>query len=204
MSDYSPQIEPYAAAIRKLLQGVVYHDDPVWSQIRDYELAVRDYLGRIGLHIYLDEIGGFAYLTDESRDDDSLDSLPALTTRRSLSFIDTLLLVLLRERLDEHEMRDIDGNRLMLTADEMTEMLIVFLGDHPDARKVESNITTTINRLVRYGFLSSGKHNRYTVRPVLRAKISADELDHVKTRLADYVQSNNDASDDHDNNEFIR
>lgn len=203
MSDYSPQIEPYAAAIRKLLQGVVYHDDPAWSQIRDYELAVREYLGRIGLHMYLDDIGGFAYLTDESRDDDSLDSLPALTTRRALSFIDTLLLVLLRERLDEHEMRDVEGNRLMLTADEMAEMLIVFLGEHPDARKVESNITTTIKRLVRYGFLSSGKHDRYTVRPVLRAKISADELDHVKTRLADYVQIPGNGSETNDHDESL-
>lgn len=203
MSDHSSQIEPYAAAIRKLLQGVVYHDDPVWSQIRDYESAVRHYLARIGLYVHLDEIGQFAYLIDESRNDDSHTSLPALTTRQPLSFSDTLLLVLLRERLEEHERRDGEGNRLILTADEMTAMLTVFLGEYPDARKIQSNINRTINRLVQYDFLSRGKHDRYIVRPVLRAKISGDELDHLKTRLANYIQTTSDVSDVNGSDESI-
>lgn len=182
------QVEPYAGAIRKLLKGVVYHDDNEWSQLRDYELSIREYLGQIGLHLHLDEIGGFAYLEDASRDDDSLESLPALTTRRPLSFIDTLLLVLLRERLDEHEMRDLDGLRLLLKEDEVIEMVTVFMGDHPDARKVEGSVSTSINRLVRYGFLSGDKDDRYEVRPVIRAKVSADELDLIKSRLMNFLE----------------
>lgn len=196
MTEQTLQIEPYAGAIRKLLKGVVYHDDTEWSQIRDYELSIREYLGQIGLHIHLDEIGGFAYLEDISRDDDSLTSLPALTTRRPLSFIDTLLLVLLRERLDEHEMRDLDGLRLILKEDEITEMVIVFMGDHPDARKVESNVSTSVNRLARYGFLSGAKDGRYEVRPVIRSKVSADELDLIKSRLMNYLELDEDETDD--------
>src|SRR5687768_8978652 len=107
------RIEPYAAAVRKLLKGVIYHDDPSWIQVRDYELPIRDYLAKIGLGLHLDEIGSFAYLYDQTRDEDQQNSLPALTSRRNLSFSDTLLLVLLRERLDEHEMRDLDGTKLL-------------------------------------------------------------------------------------------
>ncbi|HRL13504.1 MAG TPA: DUF4194 domain-containing protein, partial [Aggregatilineales bacterium] len=106
-------VEPYAAAVRKLLRGVVYHDDPVWIQIRDYELPIREYLGKIGLGMHLDGIGNFAYLYDMSRAEDAQGGLPALTGRRELSFSDSLLLVLLRERLDEHEMRDLDGVSLL-------------------------------------------------------------------------------------------
>jgi hypothetical protein len=196
MPDVLSQIEPYAAAVRKLLKGVVYHDDPVWLQIRDYELPLREYFGKIGLGVHLDEIWSFAYLYDLSRDDDNHEALPALTSRRNLSFPDTLLLVLLRERLDEHEMRDLDGITLRLSADELKEMAGIFVGDHPDMRRVEQTIESSIRRLVRYGFLTQGRDGRFEVRPLLRAKISADELEEIKTRLADYVHHDDDIGDD--------
>lgn len=196
MPDFLSQVEPYAAAVRKLLKGVIYHDDPVWMQIRDYELPIREYLRRIGLDIHLDEIGSFAYLYDMSRDDDRQSTLPALTSRRNLSFPDTLLLVLLRERLDEHEMRDLDSTKLILSADELKEMIVVFMVDHPDAQKIEQNTEASIRRLARMGFLTERRDGRFDVRPLLRAKISADELEDIKTRLAGFIQRNNDTGDD--------
>ena len=182
MPESLSQFEPYAAAVRKLLKGVIYHDDPVWVQIRDYELPIREYLGKIGLAVHLDEIGNFAYLYDMSRDDDNQSTLPALTTRRNLSFPDTLLLVLLRERLDEHEMRDLDGSKLILSLDELKEMIVVFMVDHPDAQKIEQNTESSIRRLARYGFLTEQRDGRFEVRPLLRAKIGADELEGIKSR----------------------
>ncbi|MEM7797790.1 MAG: DUF4194 domain-containing protein [Chloroflexota bacterium] len=183
------KIEPYAAAIRKLLKGVIYHDDPVWQQVRDYELPIREYLGRVGLTLVLDEIGNFAYLHDESREDDDLNALPALTSRRPLSFADTLLLVLLRERLDEHELRDIDGAPLILSPDELREMVILFMGDHSDARRVEQSYSASLNRLLKYGYLTRFKRgdDRYVVRPLIRAKVTADELDEIKRRLMQFL-----------------
>lgn len=195
MSD--ERIEPYAAAVRKLLKGVVYHDDTAaWQQIRDYEYPIREYLGKIGLGVYLDEIGSFAYLYDESRDDDNQDSLPALTSRRNLSFPDTLLLVLLRERQDEHEMRDLDGTSLILSDEDLLEMAQVFMQDYGDARRIETNIITSINRLVRYGFLTKRSDGRYTVRPLLRAKIDADELEGIKSRLVAHIKQDIELDDD--------
>lgn len=195
MSD--ERIEPYAAAVRKLLKGVVYHDDVVaWQQIRDYEYPIREYLGKIGLGMHLDEIGSFAYLYDDSRDDDNQDALPALTSRRNLSFPDTLLLVLLRERLEEHEMRDLDGARLILSDEDLLDMVQVFMQDYGDARRIETNTITSINRLARYGFLTKRNDGRYTVRPLLRAKIDADELEGIKTRLVAYIQQNVELDDD--------
>ncbi len=190
------QHEPFAAAVRKLLKSVVYHDDPAWMLIRDYELPLREYFGKIGLSIHLDEIGSFAYLYDESRDDDNQSTLPALTTRRNLSFPDTLLLVLLRERLDEHEMRDLDGAKLILSGDELVEMIGVFMGDHPDARKVEQSSISSVKRLARYGFLTQRSDGRFEVRPLLRAKIGADELEAIKIRLGSFIQHNNTETDE--------
>lgn len=181
-------VEPYAAAVRKLLRGVVYHDDPVWMQIRDYELPIREYLGKIGLGMHLDGIGNFAYLYDMSRTEDTQGGLPALTGRRELSFSDSLLLVLLRERLDEHEMRDLDGVSLLLTLEELLAMVQVFTQGYRDARKVEASLTTSIKRLENFGFLTRRRDGRYEVRPLIRAKISADELEGIKARLAAFAR----------------
>lgn len=198
MPDNTPKFEVYATAIRKLLKGVIYHDDPAWIQIRDYELPIREYLAQIGLGVHLDEIGNFAYLYDQSRDDDQPSSLPALTNRRNLSFIDTLLLVLLRERLDEHEMRDLDGNRLILSMDEIIEMFRVFADNTSDARRTDQSLISSINRLKKYGFITERTDKRFEVRPLLRAKISADELEEIKVRLQRHVQHNQDIEEDDD------
>jgi hypothetical protein len=131
-----------------------------------------------------------------SRDDDNQSTLPALTTRRNLSFPDTLLLVLLRERLDEHEMRDLDGSKLILSLDELKDMIVVFMVDHPDAQKIEQNTEASIKRLARYGFLTERRDGRFEVRPLLRAKIGADELEEIKSRLIGFLQRNNDTGDD--------
>lgn len=192
-------IEPFAAAVRKLLKGVVYYDEgAAWQQIRDYEYPIREYLAKIGLGMHLDEIGNFAYLYDESRDDDSQDSLPALTTRRNLSFTDTLLLVLLRERLDEHEMRDLDGVNLILSDDDLLDMVQVFMQGYGDARKIETNTSTSVNRLMRYGFLTKHGAGGYMVRPLIRSKINADELEHIRARLQVYMQQNDEWEDKND------
>jgi hypothetical protein len=53
MSNTQFEFAPYASAIRKLLKGVVYHDDPVWIQIRDYELPIREYFDKIGLGVHV-------------------------------------------------------------------------------------------------------------------------------------------------------
>lgn len=204
MSSNDTSIQPYAAAIRKLLKGVVYHDDAVWSQIRDYELPIRDYLGKIGLGLHLDEIGGFAYLFDLTREEDTVNALPALTIRNPLSFRDTVLLVLLRERYDEYEMRDIDNTDLILSQDEIAEMLNIFMGDHPDARKIDESTKSSISRLKRYGFLTERRDGRYQVRPLIRAKVGGDELTEIKARLQahlsqiQHTDTNDGSGDDED------
>ena len=169
----------------------------------NYELPIREYLAQIGLALYLDEIGGFAYLTEGTRDGDDAVSLPALTQRRALSFPVTLLMVLLRERLDEHEMRDLDGGRLWLSLDEMGEMMAVFMGDQSDARKLEITIQTSVNWLVNHGFLRAQADGRYEVRPVLRARIDADALQEIKARLRAYTGTDEAGDEEDDADESV-
>lgn len=198
MTNTPIQPEPYAGAVRKLLKGVVYHDDDakVWSQIRTYELPLREYLAKIGLALYLDEGMGFAYLHEGTLDEDGKTQLPALTIQRQLSFALTLLLVLLRERLEEHLIRNVEQVNLYLSQEDILEMLLMFMGDSPDARRTETQLMATINRAVDYGFLKRLSDERYLVRPVLRAKIHIDTLQDIKEKLQTFIQQG--APDDDD------
>ena len=200
MTDNLFQAEPYAAAVRQLLKGVVYYDDDpkVWSQIRTYTVPLREYLHKIGLILYLDEGIGFAYLAEESGTDDNKNELPPITMKRQLSFSVTLLLVLLRERLEEHTSREVEYPDLRLSYDDIQDMLSVFMGEHPDARRIQSITSNAINRAVDYGFLK--KLDRYyLVRPVLRAKINIDALQSIKISLYNLIHKDGvSPTDDHD------
>jgi hypothetical protein len=72
------------------------------------------------------------------------------------------------------------------------------MADHPDAQKIEQMTETSIRRLARYGFLTERRDGRYEVRPLLRAKIRADELEDIKSRLIGLLQRHDDPGDDHD------
>jgi hypothetical protein len=178
----SSQIELYAAAVRKLLKGVVYHDDPVWQQLCDYKNAIKAYLGQIGLFLHFDEVYGFAYLKDMIDEDETLD-LPRLVRRSKLNFWHTLLLVLLRERFDEHETRNLDNAVLRLQETDIVEMLSMFMREKADERKIEDTAKQCINRLKLDGFLTERHDNYFEVRPLIRARFSADDLENVKASL---------------------
>lgn len=93
-------------------------------------------------------------------------------------------------------MRDVDETRLLLSEDDIVDMVEVFLSDHPDARRVEQNIATSINRLKNYGFLTQRPSGHLEVRPLIRAKISADTLEEIRARLIDFLNQNSDMDPD--------
>jgi hypothetical protein len=178
----------YAYAIRRLLQGVVYHDDTkAWKQIRTYQTAITQYFGQINLILYFDDLNGFAYLKDNTDDD----SLPPIITRRSLTLEQTFLVVLLRERLDEYENRDMLGGVLYLSYQDIYDMMRIFMPEQADERKTEKRLNGLLDKMKEYGFLrEEGNHKRYEVRRILRAKISAEELVSIRTKLQQLSQQN--------------
>src|SRR5215208_2511849 len=97
-------IVPYAPAVIKLLQGVIYHDDTAaWNLLLAHQTPIQEYFARIGLVVYVDEADGFAFLRQPELESEegSRIALPRLIRRDRLSYHVTLLCVLLRERLDQ-------------------------------------------------------------------------------------------------------
>ncbi len=91
---------------------------------------MRDYVAVLGLELVLDEAEGYAFLRSRPSRRTMMrrPRLPRLVARRPLSFPVSLLLALLRKKLAEFDAGGGD-TRLVLTRDEIVELIRVFLPD---------------------------------------------------------------------------
>jgi hypothetical protein len=152
---------------------------------------VRDYVTVLGLELMLDEAEGYAFLRSrtEPADDESTVRVPRLIARRPLSFPVSLLLALLRKKLAEF---DASGGetRLVLTRDDIVELIRVFLPDSSNEARLVDQIDTHIGKVVDLGFLrrlkSSSGPLSYEVRRILKAFVDAQWLSEFDTRLSEY------------------
>lgn len=191
-STSAPQADLSALMIA-LLKGVIYRDDheQQWATLLDLHASVRDYASVLNLNLMLDEAEGYAFLKS-CADTDGLPSAPRLIARRPLSFPVSLLLALLRKKLAEF---DAGGGetRLVLTRDEIVELLRVFLPTHSNETRLVDQIETHINKIVDLGFLrklkSPGHIPVFEVRRILKAFVDAQWLADFDTRLAQYQEN---------------
>lgn len=180
-----------------LLKGVLYRegDERLWTALLNLQARVRDYVAVLNLELVLDEAEGYAFLKSrpEPADDDPAPRLPRLIARRPLSFPVSLLLALLRKKLAEFDAGGGD-TRLVLSRDDIVELVRVFLPDGPNETRLIDQIESTINKVVELGFLhklkptSSGTAGTasYEVRRILKAFVDAQWLAEFDARLANY------------------
>jgi hypothetical protein len=181
---------PYASLILKLLQGVVYYDDKQWEQLISYAAPVRRHFAAIGLELHLNEVEGYAYLTQPD-DEESSDNLPRLVRRMPLTYNATLLCVLLRESLQQFDARSPDEPRHVLNRAQIQEMMQFFFAEQTDMTRLERHIDSAIRQVENIGFLkrlNNENEELYEVRRIIKAKISADTLADIRDQLKEYVQ----------------
>lgn len=180
-----------------LLKGVIYRegDERLWGALLNLQARVRDYVSVLVLDMVLDEAEGYAFLRSrpEPTDDEAAPKLPRLVARRPLSFPVSLLLALLRKKLAESDAGSGD-TRLVLTRDDIVELVRVFLPASSNEAKLIDQIETHINKIVDLGFLRRLKVGAggtagpasYEVRRILKAFVDAQWLADFDSRLAIY------------------
>lgn len=182
----TPEDRIVAVSAIRLMQGVVYRESDVWEGLRRHLAAVRDHFATVGLDVVVDESEGYAHLRNADGDDD--EPLPRLIRRRSLGYADSLLLVLLRKRMVEFESGG-DHGQLVLTLDEITEMLEIFLARSTDEARVLKQTEASVRRLAEMGFLRQlrGQDDAWEVRRILKAYVDAQTLSDFSAKLAEYA-----------------
>ena len=158
-------------------------DEALWQVIVGREEALRDYLGKLGLHLFIDRADEYAYLRQ-----DEASGLPRLMARTQLSYALSLLLLLLRKKLGEYDAHEGDS-RLILTTGEMTELLAPFFPAVTDQVRFADMAARQVQRAEELGFLRrmTGEDASYEVLSLLRSFITAEWLQDFDERLKTYA-----------------
>jgi Domain of unknown function (DUF4194) len=179
-----------SVAVTQLMKGVVYRDthDRAWRSLLELQPQARDYVDLLGLQVVIDEAEGYAFLRQRPADAEEDDPLPRLIPRRALSFPVSLLLALLRKKLAEFDAQGGD-TKLMLTREQMTEMVRVFLPATSNEARLLDQIDAHINRAAELGFLRATKNSEqvYEVRRILKAFVDGQWLADFDARLVEYA-----------------
>jgi Domain of unknown function (DUF4194) len=177
-------------AVTQLMKGVVYRDthDRAWRSLLELQPQARDYVDVLGLQVVIDEAEGYAFLRQRPADPEEGDALPRLIPRRALSFHVSLLLALLRKKLAEFDAQGGD-TKLMLTREQMTEMVRLFLPVTSNEARLSDQLDAHINKAVDLGFLRPAKNSEqvYEVRRILKAFVDGQWLADFDARLAEYA-----------------
>jgi hypothetical protein len=190
---FSPAQE-LSSVVVPLLKGVLYQEDNpgLWGTILNLQASVRDYVAVLGLELMLDEAEGYAFLRsrkDENEDDQV--AIPRLVARRQLSYPVSLLLALLRKKLAEFDAGGGD-TRLILSRDEVVELIRIFLPAGSNEAKLIDQIDTTLNKIAELGFIRRlrGQGQMIEVRRIIKAFVDAQWLAEFDERLTEYRQQN--------------
>lgn len=171
-----------------LLKGVLYQEDNPrsWVSLLNLQARVQDYVAVLGLELILDEAEGFAFLRSRRDDEENPDDIPRLVSRRQLSYPVSLLLALLRKKLAES---DAGGDRrLILSRDEVVELIRIFLPASTNEAKLVDRVDATLNKIAELGFVRRlrGQRQMIEVRRIIKAFVDAQWLADFDERLEEY------------------
>jgi hypothetical protein len=184
---------PYAAVIIKLLQGPLYADDKSWRELQATESSVREYFARIGMELIISEQDGFARVMQPEADEQDDNPLPRLMKKQSLNYEATLLAVMLREGLEEFDVKS-EATKFYLTQKEIKERVELFYREQANKSKFWKDLSKPIGSLINIGILRLNRedvankdNNQYEIKRIVKAFISNDKLEEIKNKLSNYV-----------------
>ena len=178
-------LSPVLIALIKCIMS--REDNPaLWQALLDLQTRTREYVAVLGLDLILDEAEGYAYLRQRAAADGELE-LPRLVARRQLGYSVSLMLALLRKKLAEVDASS-GESRLILSADQIADLMRLFLAETANEAKVMDRVHGDIRRIVELGFLRRlhGSEDRFEVRRTIKSFVDAQWLGEFDRRLADY------------------
>ncbi len=191
--------KPYGSLIVKLLQShAIYDDDRTyWLLLDQHETAVRQHFEVIGVSLDLNRREGYARLVQPDPAEDDPNPPIRLIRRTQLSYEQSLLCVLLREWLEEHELSNtLSSDRLFVTREQIRDRIELFFKNQPNRKALLSKLDSLTEKLVENGFLKQTRRDetnpdntQYEVKNLLKARLSNEKLQEFRDKLQAYVES---------------
>jgi len=191
MSHLEENITPYSKAIVRLLKSTVERNSTVWDDIINYQHEIQDYIGQIGLELIVKKDEGFAFV---KQFEDSEGNTLGLVTRRQIGFEASIVLVVLRQSLEEFDSNPTQlATEKFITDTDIKDELELFLQEGYNKLKFQNDLDSYIKRVAELGYLKEvGKkenETKYQIHRIIKEKITLDILQDFKTKLQEHVES---------------
>lgn len=191
MRHLEQNITPYSKAIVRLLKSTVERTSNVWEDVINYQHEIQEYIGQIGLELIVKKDEGFAFV--KQLEDNEGNTL-GLVTRRQIGFETSIVLVVLRQSLEEFDCNPTQlATEKFITDSEIKDELELFLQEGYNKLKFQKDLDSYIKRVVDLGYLKeiSKKDNetKYQIHRIIKEKITLDILQDFQNKLKEYVES---------------
>jgi len=193
MNQLHENIKPYSKAIVKLLKGTVESKENIWKDILTYQIEIQNYISQIGLELIIKEDDGYAFIKQFEIDVD--DNTIGLVSRRQVGFETSIVLIILRQIIEEFESNPIDFqiSEKFITQSELKEQISFFLPEKFNKVKFINDIEKYIKRVEDLGYIKEANTNesekKYKIHKIIKEKITLDDLKEFKQNLQRYVES---------------
>ncbi len=178
----------------QLLKGVVYKEryPLIWQSLLNLQGGVRDYFNVIGLNVLIDESEGFAFLrqaVDNNSDDEGHIPMLRLIARRPMTYVLSVICVLLRKKLAEFDAKG-GESRLVLSKKQIIDMMRVYMPSKKNEARTIDVINTTIKKTMELGFLKKigSEGGNYEVCRIIKALVDADWLKNLDELMKEYLE----------------
>lgn len=191
MSHLEQNITPYSKAIIRLLKSTVERTSNVWEDVINYQHEIQEYIGQIGLELIVKKDEGFAFVKQL---EDSEGNTLGLVTRRQIGFETSIVLVVLRQSLEEFDSNPTQlATEKFITDSEIKDELELFLQEGYDKLKFQKKLSEYIGNAEKLGYLKEiskrDNETKYQIHRIIKEKITLDILQDFKTKLQEYVES---------------
>ena len=165
------------ALVYLLKNSIVLHaDNPqLFSSLCHYQRQIRDYCDK-SIFIWCDEIEGVAFIAREPTEQDLVseeeNDVPSLIAPRSLSVLDTLLVLILRKHYQERQTAG--EQKVMIDIERIEAQLTPFTALVQHASKDRRRLVSSLKNFVeRKLLLSVSSGERYEITPIIRYVVNA-------------------------------
>ncbi|WP_063779123.1 DUF4194 domain-containing protein [Caballeronia mineralivorans] len=166
----------------------------LWPVLLRDEALIRSRLHELFLEIVIDHEQRVAFTRQVISDEADI---PILLRKASLTFLETALLLFLRQRLTQS---DAQGDRAVVSLIEMQEHLHVFERDgNPDHAKFERQAVNAVDKAKKLSLLQRirSSDERYEVSPTLKLLFTAEEIQDLTRTYARLAANGENTEDRH-------
>ena len=199
------KLVPPGALMVFLLKNYIDREDDkqLFESLVRQEREVEEFCRRLFLRLVVDHESGYAYvrsLTEEELPQNAGQRPPQLLTKRALPFYDSMVLILLRQRLLEFELSGQFG-RLVLERSEILTMVKTFVHNVNNDKRLDDNLNKAIDNLCSLGLLGKNKSaaasstkkadrnmERIEVKRIISVIVTPEILKQADEILASYVK----------------